>query len=98
VGANENGVTRVCPAPNGGAPAAASGGRKTVRRRLVLLAAGEDSESERVLAEYTGGEGRGKDVHADIERLAAQHPGKCLAAEWLGRLGWTRFLWCRKGG
>ena len=37
----------------------------------------------------------GKDVHAEIERVAAQHPGKYVAVEWHGPLGWTRFLWCR---
>ena len=93
--ANENGSTRGKSGANG---AATASGRKTAPRRLVLLAGGEDSAIERVLAEPTGAEGRGKDVHAEIERLAATHPGKCLAAEWLGPLGWTRFLWCWKGG
>jgi hypothetical protein len=65
-------------------------------RRLVLLADGEYGEVERVLAEYQGAEVSGKRLHADIQRLAAEHPGRCVAAEWLGKLGWTRFLWCRK--
>src|SRR5205807_1538786 len=59
VSANENGVTRGRPGPSGSSPPAA-GGRKTAPRRLVLLAGGEDSDVERVLAEYTGAEGRGK--------------------------------------
>jgi hypothetical protein len=78
------------------APAAASG--KNAPRRLVLLRGDESSEVERVLTEFTGSEGAGKDVHALIERVAGQHPGRRIAAEWLGPLGWSRFLWCRKGG
>jgi hypothetical protein len=62
----------------------------------VLLASGEDSAIAEVLAEYQGAEVSGKRLHADLQRLAAQHPGRCVAAEWLGSLGWTRFLWCRK--
>ncbi len=63
-------------------------------RRLVRLRGGEDSEVETVLAEYPGEEAR--KVHQDIQRLAAEQPGQLIAAEWLGPLGWTRFLWCRK--
>jgi hypothetical protein len=98
VSANPNGVTRGKPGATGSGPAAPTDGRHTTPRRLVLLVGGEDSASERVLAEYSGAEGRGKDVHADIEKRAGQHPGKFLAAEWFGSLGWTRFLWCRKDG
>jgi hypothetical protein len=65
-------------------------------RRLVLLQDGEHSAVERVLAEYTGAETGSAGVHAEVQRLAAEHRGKCVAAEWLGPLGWTRFLWCRK--
>jgi hypothetical protein len=65
-------------------------------RRLVLLADGEDSAVREVLAEYRGAEVSGKRLHADLQRLAAEHGGRCVAAEWLGPLGWTRFLWCRK--
>ncbi|MGH7121964.1 MAG: hypothetical protein ACREFP_23720 [Acetobacteraceae bacterium] len=64
-------------------------------RRAVLLREGEDSEVERVLREYHGAEVSGKRVHADVQRLAGEHRGRCVAAEWLGPLGWTRFLWCR---
>jgi hypothetical protein len=66
-------------------------------RRLILLVDGEDSAAERILAEYTGSEGRGKGIHDEVQRLAAEHRGKLVAAEWLGPLGWVRFLWCRKG-
>src|SRR5262245_30953623 len=65
-------------------------------RRLVLLLDGEDSEVERVLAEYNGSEPRGRSIHDDVQRLAGEHRGKQVAAEWLGPLGWVRFLWCRK--
>jgi hypothetical protein len=67
-----------------------------VPRRLVLLKDGEDSDVERVLAEYTGTEAGGRGVHGDVQRIAGEHRGRCVAAEWLGPLGWTRFLWCRK--
>jgi hypothetical protein len=66
-------------------------------RRVVLLRDGEDSEVERVLLEYHGAEISGKRLHADLQRLAAENRGYCIAAEWLGPLGWTRFLWCRLG-
>jgi hypothetical protein len=65
-------------------------------RRLVLLRAGEDSEVEQVLAEQAGAEVSGARLHAELARLACEHPGRCVAAEWRGPLGWTRFLWCRR--
>jgi len=65
-------------------------------RRLVLLRGDEDSEVAAVLAEYQGADVSGNRLHADLQRQAAEHPGRCIAAEWLGKLGWTRFLWCRK--
>jgi hypothetical protein len=74
---------------SGGSPARAP-------RRLVLLQEGENSDMERVLQEYTGSAISGTQLHEDLQRLAAEHPGRCIAAEWLGPLGWTRFLWCRK--
>jgi hypothetical protein len=67
-----------------------------VPRRVVLLADGEDSEVVQVLREYSGAEVSGKRIHADLQRFAAEHRGRHVAVEWLGTLGWTRFLWCRK--
>jgi hypothetical protein len=66
-------------------------------RRVVLLCDGESREVERVLLEYHGAEISGKRLHADLQRLASEHRGYYVAAEWLGPLGWTRFLWCRLG-
>ncbi len=66
-------------------------------RRVVLLRGGEDGEVEQVLREYQGAEVSGKRLHADVPRLAGEHRGCFVAAEWLGPLGWTRFLWCRRG-
>jgi hypothetical protein len=66
-------------------------------RRIVLLHDGEDSEPDRVLQEYHGSEVSGNRLHADVQRFAAEHRGRYVAAEWLGPLGWTRFLWCRRG-
>ena len=65
-------------------------------RRVVLLHGGEDGEVEQVLLEYQGNEVSGKRLHADVQRLAGEHRGRLVAAEWLGPLGWTRFLWCRQ--
>ena len=66
-------------------------------RRVVLLRDGEESEAERVLQEYHGSEVSGNRLHADVQRLAGENPCRYVAAEWLGPLGWTRFLWCRRG-
>lgn len=65
-------------------------------RRVVLLRDGEDSEVDRVLQEYHCAEVSGNRLHADVQRLAEERRGRCVAAEWLGPLGWTRFLWCRR--
>jgi hypothetical protein len=65
-------------------------------RRIVLLEAGEESGVAAVLAEYRGAEVSGNRVHDDVQRFAAEYSGRHVAVEWLGPLGWTRFLWCRK--
>jgi hypothetical protein len=83
------------PGSNGSAVKSASGTPRAPRR-LVLLDGAEDGEVVRVLAEYRGAEVSGTRLHAELQRLAEQHRGECVAAEWLGPLGWTRFLWCRK--
>ncbi len=93
--ASDHPVNRAKLAANGTgqAPAARA---KPQPRRLVLLKGDEGSPVELVLKEYAGSEGPGQDVHADLDRIATEHPGRLVAAEWLGPLGWTRFLWCRK--
>ena len=65
-------------------------------RRVVLLADGEASPVREVLREYHGTEVSGKCVHEELQRCAAEHPGRWVAVEWQGKLGWTRYLWCRK--
>jgi hypothetical protein len=93
MGINGNGVS----SPRGvAAPAAPPSSSTRAPRRLVLLREGTESPVEQVLTEYTGPEVSGKRLHADLQRLANEHPGRYIAAEWLGNLGWTRFLWCRK--
>jgi hypothetical protein len=62
-------------------------------RRLVLLAGDDHGEVEEVLLEYAPDQVSGAKLHADLRRLSAERPGRRLAAEWLGPLGWTRFLW-----
>ena len=63
-------------------------------RRLVLLKGDDHSEVEEVLVEYAPEQASGTKLHADLRKLAVERPGRRLAAEWLGPLGWTRFLWC----
>lgn len=67
-----------------------------VPRRVVLLTTDEQSVPAEVLAEYRGAEVSGNRIHGDVQRLAAEHPGSWIAAEWLGPRGWTRFVWCRR--
>ena len=81
---------------NGAAPISAARGEQRRPRRIVLLAAESDGPVEKVLAEYRGVEVSGNRLHADLHRLSEEHPGLCVAAEWLGPLGWTRFLWRRQ--
>jgi hypothetical protein len=71
-------------------------GTERVPRRVVLLVNDEQSVPAEVLAEYSGPEVSGNRLHGDVQRLAAEHPGGWVAAEWLGPRGWTRFLWCKR--
>jgi hypothetical protein len=81
---------------SGGPARSASSSTPRSPRRLVLLEDGEGSAVAEVLAEYKGADVSGKRLHADLQSEAARRPGRCVAAEWLGPLGWTRFLWCKK--
>ena len=63
-------------------------------RRIVLLTGDDHGEIEQVLLDYSAEPVSGTKLHSDLKRLADEHPGRRLAAEWLGPLGWTRFLWC----
>jgi hypothetical protein len=93
MGHHGNGVV----ASNGtAAPAKPTSDSTRCPRRLVLLHADEHSEVKQVLAEYRDNQVSGTRLHAELQRLATEHPGDCVAAEWHGVLGWTRFLWCRK--
>ena len=91
MGLNGNGNGR----PNGHAAAAPSCTERTPRR-LVLLAGEPSGPVETVLAEHQGAEVSGNRLHAELQRLSDENAGRYVAAEWLGRLGWTRFLWRRK--
>jgi hypothetical protein len=84
------------PPGSNGSAAKSTSATPRAPRRLVLLRDGDDSEVEHVLAEYRGAEVSGAKLHVELQRFAAQHQGRCVAAEWLGSLGWNRFLWCRK--
>ena len=86
MGLNGNGVGRA----NG------NGGAERKPRRLVLLSGEPSGPVEKVLAEYQGAEVSGNRLHAELQRLSDENAGRVVAAEWFGRLGWTRFLWRRK--
>jgi hypothetical protein len=79
-----------------GTPPPKAGATPRQPRRLVLLLGDEQSEAADVLAEYKGADVSGNRLHADVQRLAGEYPGRWVAAEWLGPTGWTRFLWCRR--
>jgi hypothetical protein len=64
-------------------------------RRLVLLKDGDASDVDRVLAEYRGAAAGSADLHAELQRFAAEYRGRCVAAEWESRLGWVRFVTCQ---
>ena len=66
-------------------------------RRIVLLEGdGDDGPVAAVLKEYAGAEVSGVRLHAEMPKLAAEHPGRVVAGEWKGPLGWMRFAWCRR--
>ncbi len=92
MGVNGNGVGRL-----NGASATDKGAERRPRR-LVLLADEPNGPVQEVLAEFRGADISGNRVHADLQRLSEEHAGRYVAAEWLGPLGWTRFLWRRKAG
>jgi hypothetical protein len=83
-------------ATNGSYKQPATTAARRCPRRVVLLAGGEQDAVAEVLLELHGEEVSGKRLHAEVQRLAGQHAGRTVAAEWLGPLGWTRFLWCKK--
>ena len=58
-----------------------------VPRRLVLLADGEDSAVERVLAEYQGAEVSGNRVHEDVQRFALCRSHAALRLHSVRRVG-----------
>jgi hypothetical protein len=65
-------------------------------RRIVLLEGdADDGPVAAVLKEYSGAEVSGTKLHSELPKQAAAHPGRVVAAEWHGPLGWTRFAWCR---
>ena len=80
---------------NGSAPPPEAG-KERRPRRLVLLRGDAQSEVRQVLAEYAAGGIKGSHLHGELQKLAGEHPGALVAAEWHGPLGWTRFLWCSR--
>lgn len=56
-------------------------------RRIVLLGADDHGEPECVLAEPEAGQ-----LHAEVVRQVAMFPGRRIAAEHWGPLGWCRWI------
>jgi hypothetical protein len=67
--------------------------RRQIPRRIVRLKGDEVAE---VLATFEGPAVVGSKIHAEVQRLAAEHPGETIALEWLGNLGWQRYVTCTK--
>jgi hypothetical protein len=51
------------------------------RRRVVLLNEDPNGPAEEVLAEHQAAEVSGNRLHADVQRLAEERPGRFVAAE-----------------
>ena len=70
--------------------------KKQIPRRIVRLSGDENSEAAEVLASFEGADVIGSKLHAELQRLATQHAGQIIALEWLGNLGWVRYVTCKK--
>jgi hypothetical protein len=70
--------------------------KKQISRRIVRLKSDAESDVREVLATFEGTEIIGSKIHAEVQRLAAKYPGEVIALEWLGNMGWVRFLTCKK--
>jgi len=67
-----------------------------IPRRIVRLKGDDQSEVKEVLESFEGNQAIGSKIHAELHKFAAKHPGKTVAIEWLGNMGWVRFATCRK--
>ena len=70
--------------------------KKQIPRRIVRLAGDEKSDVKAVLATFEGDKVVGSTVHAELQKSAGTFPGETLALEWLGNMGWVRYVTCRK--
>jgi hypothetical protein len=70
--------------------------KKHIPRRIVRLKGDAESKVREVLASFEGSEIVGSKIHAEVERFATQFPGEVIALEWLGNIGWVRFLTCKR--
>jgi hypothetical protein len=68
--------------------------KRQIPRRIVRLKKNGDVRD--VLATFEGDQIVGSKIHAAVQSLAAEHAGDEIALEWLGNLGWVRYLTCRK--
>ena len=78
-------------------PTPADSSLKTrVPRRIVRVAGDETGPVAVVLASFEGADIVGSKLHAEVQKLADQYRGEFIALEWLGKLGWVRYVTCRK--
>ncbi len=69
--------------------------KKQIPRRIVRLKSDADSEVREVLQTFEGAAIVGSKIHAEVQRFAAKFPGEVIALEWLGNMGWVRYLGCK---
>ena len=70
--------------------------KKQIPRRIVRLKSDAASEVREVLQTFEGAAIVGSKIHAEVQRFAAQFSGEVIALEWLGNMGWARYLTCKR--
>jgi hypothetical protein len=70
--------------------------KKQIPRRIVRLKGDAESDVREVLQSFEGAAVIGSKIHAEVQRLAAQFQGEVIALEWLGNMGWVRYLTCSR--
>ncbi len=70
--------------------------KERIARRIVRLKGDTKSEVQEVVATFEGDKVIGSKIQAELQTLAKKHAGETVALEWLGNMGWVRFVTCRK--
>jgi hypothetical protein len=58
----------------------------------VVVPTDPQAEPTEVLAQFEGADVVGSKIHRELGVLAKTRPGQTVALEWLGPLGWQRFV------